>query len=177
MLMKTSNDSVSFTRVRRLSKISYDCKRKRAYLHTFFVGNDRRIESPWDVKMSADYANRSITVKLYPLRDTNVRLSKLGKTRTRVDYETDRCSRLFNCPRLFISSGNGTNVLYITWNNTLCKKRRKSYYFIIFIIILLYYILLFPFYDYFSIKIFKQSSILFFRNIKYFLVIFVVINL
>lgn len=127
MLMKTSNDLVSFTRVRRLSKISYDCKRKRAYLHTFFVGNDRRrIESPWDVEMSADYANRSVTVKLYPLRDTNVGLSKLGKTRARVDYETDRCSRLFNCPRLFISSGNGTNVLYITWNNTLCKKHRKS---------------------------------------------------
>lgn len=71
-------------------------------INTFFVDNDRRIGSPWDAAMSADYANRSVTVKLHPLGDTNVRLSRLGETRARADYETDRRPRLFRCPRPII---------------------------------------------------------------------------
>lgn len=68
-------------------------------INTFFVDNDRhRIGSPWDAATSADYANRSVTVKLHPLGDTNVGLSRLGETRARADYETDRRPRLFRFP-------------------------------------------------------------------------------
>jgi len=43
--------------------------RENEHINTFFVDNDRHsIKSPWDVAMSADYANHSITVKLHPLR-------------------------------------------------------------------------------------------------------------
>ena len=64
--------------------------RENEHINTFFVDNDRHsIKSPWDVAMSADYANHSITVKLHPLRDTKVRLFKLGEMRARADYETD----------------------------------------------------------------------------------------
>jgi len=64
--------------------------RENERINTFFIDNDRRsIRSPWDVAMSADYANHSITVKLHPLRDTKVQLSKLGETRAHANYETD----------------------------------------------------------------------------------------
>lgn len=79
--------------------------RENERINTFFVGNDcRRIGSPWDVAMSADYANRSVTVKLHPLRDTNVGLSKLGETRACADYETGVLDYSV-ANRLFVSSG------------------------------------------------------------------------
>lgn len=76
------------------SDVAYDRKGEvYSSTNTFLVGNDcRRIGSPWD---ATDYANRSVTVKLHPLRDVNVRLSTLGESRARADYEIDRCPRLF----------------------------------------------------------------------------------
>lgn len=70
--------------------------------------------------MSANYANRSVTVKLHPLCDTNIGLSRPDETRARADYETPISVLNYSVAldRLFVSSENGTTVLYVTWNNT-----------------------------------------------------------
>lgn len=105
-LIETSSARVDFTRVRRFSEI-WIVKEKFTKVPTLSLPVTIVVESDYRgmLPMSADYANRSVTVKLHSLRDVNVGLSELGESRARTDYEIDRCPRLFCCSRgqFFIS--------------------------------------------------------------------------